>query len=100
MKLKKVKFFTESVKGGIDESQLDGLGEIGLTWKIDGESITFHVDVDEKQGLKKIVRAGDDLYWIDGIEGYCVHYALTDSGSFQSGVITELWSQAEWLLFE
>ncbi len=93
-------WFSECVADGINEDRLTGLKELGIDYEIDGENIRFYVEIDEVQGTKRQVRVGDDVYYLDYRSGYCFHYALSDSGNFQRGIITELFSQEQWIVFE
>lgn len=97
--MKKVKFFSEPISDAVIKENLEGLEDFGITYDWGDSLITFYVEVDDHQGTKKIARAGDDLYYMDSENGYCVHYALTDNGGFARGIITELFGCQEWFLF-
>lgn len=92
---KKVKFFSEPISDQITEESLAGLEGFGITHDWGDSLITFYVQVDEN---RKIVRVGDDLYYLDGENGYCIHYCPVDNGNYARGIITELFECLEWVL--
>jgi len=88
--MKNIQWFSDSHVDGVNEVALISLVKQYpvFSYKINGDSVRVSVEIDGFQGVRKIVRCGDDLYYLDSMEGHCFHYDLQSGG-----VITELFGE-------